>query len=48
MNIKGSVHLLNFTEAAKVIPVPTKVDFLSGVYIKMVALGSDHSIAVTG
>ncbi|KAI7742662.1 hypothetical protein M8C21_025550, partial [Ambrosia artemisiifolia] len=34
-------------KASKVIPVPCKVDFLNGVPIKMAALGSDHSIAVT-
>lgn len=34
-------------KAAKVIPVPSKVDFLSEVPVRMAALGSDHSIAVT-
>nr|GEV34951.1 ultraviolet-B receptor UVR8 isoform X1 [Tanacetum cinerariifolium] len=34
-------------KVAKVIPVPSKVEFLNGVPIKMAALGSDHSIAVT-
>ncbi|KAJ9558736.1 hypothetical protein OSB04_013350 [Centaurea solstitialis] len=34
-------------KAAKVIPVPNKVDFLNEVPVKMAALGSDHSIAVT-
>ncbi|KAL4561348.1 hypothetical protein LXL04_033513 [Taraxacum kok-saghyz] len=34
-------------KAGKVIPVPSKVEFLNGVPIKMAALGSDHSISVT-
>lgn len=34
-------------KAAKVIPVPTKVDCLNGVSIKMAALGSEHSIAIS-
>ncbi|KAM0052515.1 putative regulator of chromosome condensation 1/beta-lactamase-inhibitor protein II [Helianthus debilis subsp. tardiflorus] len=34
-------------KASKVVPVPSKVDFLNGVPIKMAALGSDHSMAVT-
>ncbi|KAF6140983.1 hypothetical protein GIB67_024416 [Kingdonia uniflora] len=33
--------------AAKIVPIPTKIDFLSGIRIKMVALGSEHSIAIT-
>ncbi|KAE9449739.1 hypothetical protein C3L33_18370, partial [Rhododendron williamsianum] len=35
------------TEAEKVVFVPTKVESLTGVAIKMVALGSEHSLAVT-
>ncbi|CAI9262094.1 unnamed protein product [Lactuca saligna] len=34
-------------KAGKLIPFPCKVEFLNGVPIKMAALGSDHSIAVT-
>ncbi|KAG5529003.1 hypothetical protein RHGRI_029611 [Rhododendron griersonianum] len=34
-------------EAEKVVFVPTKVESLTGVAIKMVALGSEHSLAVT-
>ena len=30
------------------ISVPTKLDSMAGIYIKSVALGSEHSIAVTG
>ena len=48
VEIMGSIHILNFAEVAKVIPVPSKVEFLNGVPIKIAALGSDHSIAVTG
>ncbi|XP_044503423.1 ultraviolet-B receptor UVR8 [Mangifera indica] len=33
--------------AAKVVPVPTKIGCLSGIFIKHVALGSEHSVAVT-
>ncbi|TXG60243.1 hypothetical protein EZV62_014816 [Acer yangbiense] len=35
-------------KAANVIPVPTKVECLSGIFIKLAALGSEHSVAVTG
>ncbi|CAA7027055.1 unnamed protein product [Microthlaspi erraticum] len=34
-------------KAARVVPVPTKVQALHGITIKSVALGSEHSIAVT-
>jgi hypothetical protein len=34
--------------AGKVVSTPTKVDCLTDFRIKMVALGSEHSIAVTG
>lgn len=30
------------------VPLPTKVECLDGITIKMVALGSEHSVAVTG
>nr|POE46451.1 ultraviolet-b receptor uvr8 [Quercus suber] len=33
--------------SAEVVPLPTKVDCLDGITIKMVALGSEHSMAVT-
>ncbi|KAB1222296.1 Ultraviolet-B receptor UVR8 [Morella rubra] len=33
--------------ASKVVPLPTKVECLDGITIKMVALGSEHSVAVT-
>lgn len=36
------------TEAEKIVFVPTKVESLTGVAIKMVGLGSEHSLAVTG
>ncbi|WCJ37752.1 Regulator of chromosome condensation (RCC1) family protein [Euphorbia peplus] len=35
-------------KAKKVVPTPTKVDCLSGISMKMVALGAEHSVAVTG
>ncbi|KAL8159156.1 hypothetical protein V2J09_000693 [Rumex salicifolius] len=35
-------------KAPKVVPRPTKVDHLAGMKIKVVALGSEHSIAATG
>ncbi|XP_071689901.1 ultraviolet-B receptor UVR8 isoform X3 [Rutidosis leptorrhynchoides] len=44
-NTSGQLGLGRKT--GKVIPVPTKVNFLNGVPIKMASLGSDHSIAVT-
>ncbi|GAV76847.1 RCC1 domain-containing protein, partial [Cephalotus follicularis] len=34
-------------KAAKVVPVPTKVECLSGITIKVVSLGSEHTVAVT-
>ncbi|KAL1814094.1 hypothetical protein ACET3Z_024159 [Daucus carota] len=34
-------------KAPKIISSPTKVECLNGVHIKMVALGCDHSVAVT-
>ncbi|KAK8941809.1 Ultraviolet-B receptor UVR8 [Platanthera guangdongensis] len=33
--------------AQSIVSTPTKVDSLDGIYIKMIALGSEHSIAVT-
>uniref|UniRef100_A0A7N2MRA5 RCC1-like domain-containing protein n=1 Tax=Quercus lobata TaxID=97700 RepID=A0A7N2MRA5_QUELO len=33
--------------SAEVVPLPTRVDCLDGITIKMVALGSEHSMAVT-
>ncbi|ESR45256.1 hypothetical protein CICLE_v10003878mg, partial [Citrus x clementina] len=35
-------------KAAKVIPIPTKVECLSGIFTKQAALGFEHSVAVTG
>ncbi|KAB5556465.1 hypothetical protein DKX38_007374 [Salix brachista] len=43
----GYHHSCAITEAENVVPVPTKVECLSGINIKMVALASEHSIAVT-
>ncbi|GLT29982.1 hypothetical protein SLA2020_048090 [Shorea laevis] len=34
-------------KTAKIVPFPTKVEYLSGVIIKSAALGSEHSVAVT-
>ncbi|XP_057972295.1 ultraviolet-B receptor UVR8 isoform X2 [Malania oleifera] len=34
-------------KAAKVVPVPSKVDCLIGITVKMTALGSEHSVAIT-
>ncbi|KAJ4715152.1 ultraviolet-B receptor UVR8 [Melia azedarach] len=34
-------------KAENVIPVPTKLECLSGIVIKLAALGSEHSVAVT-
>ncbi|KAF9599820.1 hypothetical protein IFM89_001766 [Coptis chinensis] len=36
-----------FSGAAKIVPSPSIVDCLNGVQIKMIALGSEHSIAIT-
>ncbi|KAL9462616.1 hypothetical protein AB3S75_000587 [Citrus x aurantiifolia] len=35
-------------KAEKVIPIPTKVECLSGIFTKQAALGFEHSVAVTG
>jgi alpha-tubulin suppressor-like RCC1 family protein len=35
-------------KAARVVRVPTKVEALHGITIQSVALGSEHSVAVTG
>ncbi|KAH9716742.1 putative UVB-resistance protein UVR8 [Citrus sinensis] len=35
-------------KAAKVIPIPTKVECLSGIFTKQAALGFEQSVAVTG
>lgn len=37
-----------YAEAEKVIPIPTKVECLSGIFAKQAALGFEHSVAVTG
>ncbi|XP_030551341.1 ultraviolet-B receptor UVR8 isoform X2 [Rhodamnia argentea] len=34
-------------KSAKVVPVPTKVECLTGMFVKRAALGSEHSIAIT-
>ncbi|CAN8236924.1 unnamed protein product [Cochlearia groenlandica] len=39
--------IFSYEEAARVVNVPTKVQALHGIAIKSVALGSEHSIAVT-
>ncbi|KAL1813094.1 hypothetical protein ACET3Z_023159 [Daucus carota] len=41
------IMILASEEASKIIFSPTKVECLNGVHIKMVALGCDHSVAVT-
>lgn len=38
----------SYVGGAKAVPVPTKVECLAGITIRMVALGSEHSVAVTG
>ncbi|XP_020586675.1 ultraviolet-B receptor UVR8 isoform X2 [Phalaenopsis equestris] len=45
---KNSCGQLGLGKRAKsVVSTPTRVDSLDGIYIKMVSLGSEHSIAVT-
>ncbi|KAH0451192.1 hypothetical protein IEQ34_018491 [Dendrobium chrysotoxum] len=43
----GYHHSAVVTGAKSVVSTPTRVDSLDGIYIKMVSLGSEHSIAVT-
>lgn len=40
--------IFSYEDAARVVHVPTKVRALNGIIIKSVALGSEHSVAVTG
>ncbi|KAL3721308.1 hypothetical protein ACJRO7_033755 [Eucalyptus globulus] len=44
-NSSGQLGLGKKSE--KVVPVPTKVECLTGMFVKRAALGSEHSIAVT-
>ncbi len=37
-----------YAGSATVVPLPTKVECLDGITVKMAALGSEHSVAVTG
>jgi alpha-tubulin suppressor-like RCC1 family protein len=41
------IHFFSYEEAARVVRVPTKVEALHGITIQSVALGSEHSVAVT-
>lgn len=41
-------YIFSYEEAARVVRVPTKVEALHGITIQSVALGSEHSVAVTG
>lgn len=34
--------------APNIVPLPTKVEYLDGITIKMAALGSEHSVAISG
>ena len=34
--------------APNIVPLPTKVEYLNGINIKMAALGSEHSVAISG
>ncbi|XP_043705871.1 probable E3 ubiquitin-protein ligase HERC4 isoform X2 [Telopea speciosissima] len=43
----GYYHSSAITGTAKIVPEPTRVESLAGINIKMIALGSEHSIAVT-
>ncbi|KAL7000386.1 HECT-type E3 ubiquitin transferase [Sarracenia purpurea var. burkii] len=43
----GYHHSSAITEAAKAVSLPNRVESLTGVTIKMAALGSEHSLAVT-
>ncbi|KAJ0021211.1 hypothetical protein Pint_31734 [Pistacia integerrima] len=40
-------YWIRYAEAAKVVPALTKIECLSGICIKLAALGSEHSVAVT-
>lgn len=37
-----------YAGAAAAVHLPTKVECLDGITIKMAALGSEHSVAITG
>ena len=34
--------------APNIVPLPTKVEYLDGITIEMAALGSEHSLAISG
>ncbi|KAH1245916.1 putative E3 ubiquitin-protein ligase HERC4 [Glycine max] len=42
-----SVQLGLGKRAPNIVPLPTKVEYLNGINIKMAALGSDHSLAIS-
>lgn len=35
-------------EAPHIVPLPTKVEYLNGITVKMATLGSEHSLAISG
>ncbi|KAL1347018.1 hypothetical protein AAHE18_08G228200 [Arachis hypogaea] len=46
-NTSGQLGLGKNAEAPNIVPLPTKVEHLDGISIKMTALGSEHSMAVS-
>lgn len=53
--LEGDSYLFELTNmfyryagAAAAVHLPTKVECLDGITIKMAALGSEHSVAITG
>lgn len=43
-----NVIFSSYAGGAKAVSIPTKVECLAGMTIRMAALGSEHSVAVTG
>lgn len=48
LHVRFHFYIFSYEDAARVVHVPTKVEALNGITIKSVALGSEHSVAVTG
>lgn len=51
MLVAAILNIMSFclhVGAPKIVPSPTKVEYLDGISIKMAALGSEHSVAVSG
>jgi hypothetical protein len=49
--VETTMSIMSFylhAEAPNIVPLPTKVEYLDGITIEMAALGSEHSLAISG